>query len=103
MLSKKQLSLLKTINKRPMYIPTDDVASEISYMLALGYISRHSEGGDRWGNGENVYYSITEFGKAYLYDVHKTNMRFVIPVTISICSLIISVIALVITWISSLQ
>lgn len=103
MLSKKQLSLLKAINKHPRYIPTDDIANEIFYMLALGYISRHNEGGDRWGNGGNVYYNITEFGKAYLYDVHKTNMRFVIPVTISICSLIISVIAIVITWTSSLQ
>lgn len=94
MLSKEQLHFLRKLFRTEKYYFSDEESAIISYLLSNGYISKAYEGGNRWGNGEICFCTITEKGKAYLYDIRKSNLRFLIPVTISACSLIVSTIAL---------
>lgn len=102
MLNKSQLVFLKKLNKTDKYYFSSLDAPVVSYLSNLGYVLKASESGDRWGNGAIWFCSITEKGKAYLYDVHKTNMRFFIPVSVSVCSLIVSILALLSSLLPSL-
>lgn len=97
MLSFTQRRLLRKIRRKPNYTYSPNEKSTILYLKSLGYITVTSTGGDHWGAGSTPQCNITELGRAYLYEVLTTALRFTIPVLISLASLVVSVTVLVTT------
>ena len=97
MISARQRHLLRKIKRNPGYTYTSKEKLASNYLKSIGYISITNTGGDRWGAGSIPTCNITELGKAYLYNEFTTLLRFTIPVIVSFCSLIVSVIALILS------
>lgn len=97
MLTSKHRLLLRKILHSEKYYYSSKEESEVLYFQSLKYVTVSREGDDSWGNGGVSFCQVTEAGKAYLYETKVTFLRFTIPVTISLCSLIVSILAILVS------
>lgn len=103
-LSRKQRRLLKKLSKHPISSSTEisDDMSAYAYLKEAGYIVVEAD--SNISNLPNGFIgiektiksiSISEKGKAYLYEEHQiTTVAFVLPTIISVASLAVSIFAL---------
>lgn len=102
-LSRKQRRLLKKLSKHPISSSTEisDDMSAYAYLKEAGYIVVEADSNISnlpngfIGIGKTIKsISISEKGKAYLYEHQITTVAFVLPTIISVASLAVSIFAL---------
>ena len=105
-LNRVQKRLLKRISKCKQMDCSNLSENDLNivrYLDDLGFVTSNrkiTNGFDRLSQeitpcyGDYISVEISEKGKSYFAEIHAERMHFLIPVTISICALVISILSL---------
>lgn len=108
-LSKSQKRLFRKIYKANILDCSDMSESQleiVKYLNNLGFLITNRESSTQYnpdtGNFQTFYFEyisvqISEKGKSYIAEAKSDLIRFLIPVTVSICALVISTISLLLS------
>ena len=84
----------------------EDQLEIVKYLNDLGFLNANRKSSTQYnpntGNLETIYFEyisvqISEKGKSYIAEVKSDFIRFLIPVTVSVCALVISTVSLLLS------